>query len=102
MVGVAVVSAGRVTPDVGVETLVPMTGIGGAIWGALVASVDRAGTGPAQVVRWMVGREIAEMAFDDHTIEGKALLRVEGLSLPSPPDSDVGSLARRSAKTRPR
>ncbi len=55
--------------------------------GALVSSVDRAGTEPAQVVRWMVGREIAEMAFDDHSVAGKALLRVEGLSLPSPPDS---------------
>jgi hypothetical protein len=40
--GVAVVSAGRVTPDVGVETLVPMTGIGGAIWGALVGTIVRA------------------------------------------------------------
>ncbi len=55
--------------------------------GALVSAVDRAGTEPAQVVRWMVGREIAEMAFDDHSIAGKALLQVEGLSLPSPPDS---------------
>jgi ABC-type sugar transport system ATPase subunit len=55
--------------------------------GALVSAVDRARTEPAQVVRWMVGREIAEMAFDDHSVEGKALLQVEGLSLPSPPDS---------------
>jgi len=61
--------------------------------GALVAAVDRAGTEPAQVVRWMVGREIAEMAFDDHSIPGKALLQVEGLSLPSPPNSGRPALA---------
>jgi len=61
--------------------------------GALVAAVDRAGTEPAQVVRWMVGREIAEMAFDDHSMPGKALLQVEGLSLPSPPNSGRPALA---------
>ena len=59
----------------------------------VVSAVDRAETEPAQVVRWMVGREIAEMAFDDHAVAGKALLQVEGLSLPSPPDSGRPALA---------
>lgn len=40
--GVAVVSAGRVTPDLGVVTLVPVAGVGGAIWGALVGTIVRA------------------------------------------------------------
>jgi hypothetical protein len=40
--GVAIVSAGRVTPDVGVVALVPVAGIGGAIWGALVGTIVRA------------------------------------------------------------
>ncbi|PPI22830.1 hypothetical protein C5D44_14055 [Rathayibacter sp. AY1B5] len=32
----------RRTPDVGVVTLVPVAGVGGAIWGALVGTIVRA------------------------------------------------------------
>ena len=34
----------------------------------------RARPSPAQVVRWMVGREIAEMTLDDHPVAGEAIL----------------------------
>jgi ribose transport system ATP-binding protein len=52
--------------------------------GKFVASAARAQTQPAQVVRWMVGREIAELHFDERKSSGKRMLQVEGLSLPSP------------------
>ncbi len=52
--------------------------------GKFVAGSSRADTRPDQVVRWMVGREIAGLHFDPRPSSGKAMLRVEGLSLPSP------------------
>src|SRR5262249_47429848 len=55
--------------------------------GKFVASARREQTTPDQVVRWMVGREIAALHFDPHPATGKAILKVAGLSLPSPPDS---------------
>ena len=55
--------------------------------GQFVASAARAETQPGQVVRWMVGREIAAMHYEPHPISDKAVLQVDGLSLPSPPDS---------------
>jgi ribose transport system ATP-binding protein len=55
--------------------------------GKFVATATRDQTQPAQVVRWMVGREIAELHFDGREASGKRMLQVEGLSLPSPPGS---------------
>jgi ribose transport system ATP-binding protein len=52
--------------------------------GRFVAAATRDQTNPAQVVRWMVGREIAGLHFDERTSSGKRLLQVEGLNLPSP------------------
>jgi len=52
--------------------------------GRFVASAARAETEPGQVVRWMVGREIAGLHFDVRPEGGKAMLQVRGLSLPSP------------------
>lgn len=61
--------------------------------GQFVASATRADTEPGQVVRWMVGREIAAMHYEPHPISDLAVLRVENLSLPSPPLSGRPSLA---------
>jgi ABC-type sugar transport system ATPase subunit len=55
--------------------------------GRFVASAARAETEPAQVIRWMVGREIATLHLESSATPGAAILRVEDLSLPSPPDS---------------
>jgi ribose transport system ATP-binding protein len=55
--------------------------------GKFVATASRQQTQPAQVVRWMVGREIAELHFDERKSSGKRMLQVEGLNLPSPPGS---------------
>jgi ribose transport system ATP-binding protein len=55
--------------------------------GRFVATATRAETSPDQVVRWMVGREIASLHFEPHEPTGSPVLRVENLSLPSPPDS---------------
>ena len=52
--------------------------------GKFVATSTRDQTRPAQVVRWMVGREIAELHFDERKSSGKRMLQVEGLNLPSP------------------
>ena len=52
--------------------------------GKFVATATRDQTQPSQVVRWMVGREIAELHFDERPTSGKRLLQVEGLNLPSP------------------
>jgi ABC-type sugar transport system ATPase subunit len=60
--------------------------------GQFVASAPRAQTEPAQVVRWMVGREIAELHIEHPPVGGKALLQVEGLSLASPHGSGRPSL----------
>ena len=55
--------------------------------GKFVATATRSQTQPAQVVRWMVGREISELHFDERKSHGKRMLQVEGLGLPSPPGS---------------
>ena len=52
--------------------------------GRFVATAPRAESQPSQVVRWMVGREIANLHFDPRQASGKATLQVEGLGLPSP------------------
>lgn len=55
--------------------------------GRFVASASREETEPGQVVRWMVGREIAALEIDHEAKAGETVLEVAGLSLPSPPDS---------------
>jgi ribose transport system ATP-binding protein len=52
--------------------------------GKFVATATREQTEPAQVVRWMVGREIAGLHFDERKSSGKRMLEVAGLNLPSP------------------
>jgi ribose transport system ATP-binding protein len=52
--------------------------------GRFVALVERSQTTPAQVVRWMVGREIAELTLKPPHVGAKMLLQVENLSLPRP------------------
>jgi len=52
--------------------------------GKFVATAPRAESHPAQLVRWMVGREIANLHFNPRPTSGKAILQVEGLGLPSP------------------
>lgn len=61
--------------------------------GRFVASASRSETEPAQVVRWMVGREIAAMHYEPHPISDQAVLKVEALSLSSPPLSGRPSLS---------
>jgi ABC-type sugar transport system ATPase subunit len=61
--------------------------------GRLVSSATRAETNPAQVVRWMVGREIAAMHYEPHPIGARAMLDVAGLSLPSLPLSGRPALS---------
>jgi ABC-type sugar transport system ATPase subunit len=68
--------------------------------GRLVAGASRAETEPGQVVRWMVGREIAAMHYEPHPISDQAVLRVEGLSLPSPPLSGRPTLSGLSFQVR--
>jgi ribose transport system ATP-binding protein len=52
--------------------------------GQFVATAASKETSPGQVVRWMVGREIAALAYVQHRIEEQAVLEVENLSLMSP------------------
>jgi len=61
--------------------------------GRFVAESTRTQTGPDQVVRWMVGREIAELQIEHKTTAGAGRLKVEGLSLECPPDSGRPSLS---------
>lgn len=61
--------------------------------GQFVADSPLAQTHPEQVVRWMVGREIAELEFEHKAVAGKALLQVDGLSLDSPPGSGRPALS---------
>ena len=61
--------------------------------GRFVAAASRAETEPAQVVRWMVGREIAAMHYEPHKVSGQVMLQVEDLSLPSPPLSGRPALS---------
>jgi ribose transport system ATP-binding protein len=60
--------------------------------GKFVASAARAETNPEQVVRWMVGREIASLNYQPHTPGETAVLRVRDLAQPCPPDSGRPSL----------
>ena len=60
--------------------------------GRFVATAERRRIEPKQVVRWMVGREIAELHLDHATQVRDVALRVDGLSLPSAPDSGRPSL----------
>jgi len=53
--------------------------------GGFVASAASRETQPGQVVRWMVGREIAAMHYQPHPVSERAVGEVQGLSLPSPP-----------------
>jgi ribose transport system ATP-binding protein len=55
--------------------------------GQFVASAPRAEIQPDQVVRWMVGREIAALDYRPHPIQQQAILEVEGLSLAAPAGS---------------
>jgi ABC-type sugar transport system ATPase subunit len=60
--------------------------------GRLVARAERALTSPSEVVRWMVGREIADLNLGDAAAPGRVVLDVSNLHLPSPPDSGRPSL----------
>jgi ABC-type sugar transport system ATPase subunit len=60
--------------------------------GQFVATAARAETTPRQVVRWMVGREIASLDYVKHPIGDHALLEVENLALPTAPGSGRPSL----------
>jgi ABC-type sugar transport system ATPase subunit len=55
--------------------------------GRFVASAPRAEITPDQVVRWMVGREIAALNYQPHPIRPEPVLVVEGLSLDAPEGS---------------
>jgi len=60
--------------------------------GQFVATASRAETSPGQVVRWMVGREIAALNYVQHPIGEQAVLEIESLSLLSPRGSGRPSL----------
>jgi ABC-type sugar transport system ATPase subunit len=62
--------------------------------GRFVATAPRAETEPAQVVRWMVGREIAALDYKPHPVGERPVLTVRDLSLPSAPGSGRPSLAK--------
>jgi ABC-type sugar transport system ATPase subunit len=61
--------------------------------GRFVATAVRAETSPAQVVRWMVGREINALNYQPHPVADRAVLKVRDLNVPSPPDSGRPSLS---------
>ena len=61
--------------------------------GQFVASAARRKISPDQVVRWMVGREIAALNYEPHPIAEQAVLEVESLSLASPPGERPAQLA---------
>jgi ABC-type sugar transport system ATPase subunit len=60
--------------------------------GQFVSSAERAATSPDQVIRWMVGREIAALHYEKHPVGNEAVLDVESLSLASPAGSGRPSL----------
>ncbi len=60
--------------------------------GQFVASAARAASSPDQVIRWMVGREIAALHYEKHPVGQQAVIDVENLSLASPPGSGRPSL----------
>jgi ABC-type sugar transport system ATPase subunit len=55
--------------------------------GKFVATARRGDTNPDQVVRWMVGREIAALKLDTRSEAGAPLLEVRGLDIPRPAGS---------------
>jgi len=61
--------------------------------GRFVATAARADTDPGQVVRWMVGREIAALDYQPHPVGDRPVLTARGLSLPSAPGSGRPSLS---------
>jgi ABC-type sugar transport system ATPase subunit len=61
--------------------------------GQFVASSARAAASPDQVIRWMVGREIAALHYEKHPVSQQAVLEVENLSLASPPGSGRPNLS---------
>jgi ABC-type sugar transport system ATPase subunit len=60
--------------------------------GRLVATAARSETTPEQVVRWMVGREIAKLHFAAHSHAERLALEVNDLSMPAAPGSGRPSL----------
>jgi ABC-type sugar transport system ATPase subunit len=60
--------------------------------GQYVASAARGETSSDQVIRWMVGREIAALHYEKHPLGSQAVLEVESLSLASPTGSGRPSL----------
>ncbi len=60
--------------------------------GRHVATAPKAEITPEKVIRWMVGREIANLHFDPKPEGGRTVLKVETLSLPSPLGSGRPSL----------
>jgi ribose transport system ATP-binding protein len=60
--------------------------------GQFVASSRRSDTSPDQVIRWMVGREIAALQYQKHPVGEQTLLEVGNLTLASPPGSGRPSL----------
>ena len=61
--------------------------------GRFVAASASRETSPQQVVRWMVGRELAETTFQGGDSRGDVVLSVENLALPSPPHEGRPSLS---------
>jgi ABC-type sugar transport system ATPase subunit len=61
--------------------------------GQFVATAARGETSPDQVVRWMVGRDIAALDYVQHPIGERPLLELENLALPSAPGSGRPSLS---------
>ncbi|WP_152051226.1 sugar ABC transporter ATP-binding protein [Tautonia marina] len=69
--------------------------------GVFVASAPRKEIQPAQVVRWMVGREINDFEFEVNVPQGPPVLQVERLSLPSPHGSGRPALRDLNFEVRP-
>ena len=61
--------------------------------GRFVAASRSRETEPSQVVRWMVGREIAALHFEPKAMTGEPRLRVRNLGLPCLPDSGRPNLS---------
>ncbi len=61
--------------------------------GKFVATATRAETDPGQVVRWMVGREIAALNYQPHPVGDRPMLTVRDLNLPTTPGSGRPSLS---------
>ena len=71
--------------------------------GQFVATATREAINPEQVVRWMVGREIAALNYVPHPIQTASppRLKVHGLGLPSPAGSGRPALNDISFEVRP-